>query len=207
MTRFFQKSVRQEDDGIVKTTVVSIKETDLERSLCTYIERRDKEGNLIYRSEAVERLSSMATEATDFILFKQKVICDQVNTGKLNTIKIKYNGLCEIISNYVLLEDLLGKNDPLPLTSDVQSEPHSTASSLELWLKFRNNTDFQKKFKNKYGEKITLETLKRVEDTHILQVTNFFTRLIGFFFSIYPCNLFSNSPFSKAPYHCTKVSG
>lgn len=145
-------------------------------------------------------------EENGFIEFSQNIILGQVTSGKLNNIKIKYNGLCEIICNYILLEDLLGKKYPLPLQDDVNVNWLNTQPGFEqLGIKFKDNTSFVMNYNNKYGDKITLENLSKVEDTHILSVTNFFTRLIAVLFSIYPCNLFSNSPFAKSPFSYIKL--
>lgn len=150
-------------------------------------------------------------EENGFIEFSQDIILGEVTSvtpgaENLNKIKIKYNGLCEIICNYVLLEDLLGEKNPLPLQEDVQANWLNTESGLEqLGIKFKDDTDFVKNYRNKYGNKITLENLRKVEDTHILNVTHFFTRLIAVLFSIYPCNLFSNSPFAKPPFSRIKL--
>lgn len=153
-----------------------------------------------------EPLSNIVADENGFIEFSQNVILGKVTSGKLNTIKIKYYGLCEIICNYILLEDLLGKKNLLPLQEDVQANWLNTQPGFEqLGMKFKENTNFVTLSRNKYGDKITLENLRKVEDTHILNVTNFFTRLIAVLFSIYPCNLFSNSPFAKSPYSCTKL--
>ncbi|KTD83129.1 hypothetical protein [Legionella waltersii] len=145
-------------------------------------------------------------EENGFIQFSQNIILGEVTSGKLHKVKIKYNGLCEIICNYILLEDLLGKENLLPLHEDVQANWLNTQSGFEqLGMKFKENSNFVTNNRSKYGDKITLENLRKVEDTHILDVTNFFTRLIAVLFSIYPCNLFSNSPFAKSPYSCTKL--
>lgn len=145
-------------------------------------------------------------EKNGFIEFSQNIILGKVTSGKLNKIKIKYNGLCEVICNYILLEDLLGERNPLPLQEDVRVNWLNTQSGLEqLGMKFIDNTNFVMNYRNKYGDKITLDNLKKVEDTHILNVTSFFTRLIAVLFSIYPCNLFSNSPFAKSPYSRIKL--
>jgi hypothetical protein len=140
-------------------------------------------------------------EENGLIEFSQKIILPEVASGKLNEIKVKYNGLCEIICNYVLLEDLLGEKNNLPLSSDVQAKPLETEHGHEqLGLKFKDDTTFIRDYRKKYGDEITVENLRKVEDTHILHVTSFFSRLIALLFSIYPCNLFSNSPFTKPPY-------
>lgn len=148
---------------------------------------------------------NIVTHENGFIEFSQNVILEKVTSGKLNKVKIKFNGLCEIICNYILLEDLLGEKNLLPLQKHVQANWLNTQPGFEeLGLKFKKNTNYVTNYSNKYGDKITLENLKKVEDTHILNVTNFFTRLIAVLFSMYPCNLFSNSPFARPPYSCTK---
>lgn len=134
------------------------------------------------------------------IEFSQNSLFPQLSSGKLKNIKIQYNGLCEIICNYILMEDLLGEKHPLPLNNDVHAVWIKTQTMLDqLGIKFKPNTNFMLNYTDKYGAKITLDNLRKVEDTHILDVTNFFTRLIALLFSIYPCNLFSNSPLSKPP--------
>lgn len=144
-------------------------------------------------------------EENGLIKFSQAELFRYVNSGKLQEIKIKYNGLCEIICNYILLEDLLGNNNNLPLEEDVQANwVNIEAGNEQLKLKFKDDTHFIENYRNKYGDKITVENLRKVEDTHILHVTHFFTRLIAVLFSIYPCNLFSNAPFAKLPYSTTQ---
>lgn len=143
---------------------------------------------------------------SDFIKFSQFNVIGMPGSKKLNEIILKYNGLCEIICNYVLLEDMLGVKNPLPLKYDVKPDWMNTQFGSErMGMKFIDNSGFVSNYRNKYGDKVTKEMLKKVEDTHILDVTGFFTRLIAVLFSIYPCNLFSNSPFAKAPYSCTKL--
>lgn len=88
----------------------------------------------------------------------------------------------------------------LPLKSDVEPNWINTnAGEQQLGMQFKHNTNFTNNV-NKYHDKITIEALREVEDTHILGVTNFFTKLIAVLFGMYPCNLFSNAPFSKKPY-------
>ena len=149
-------------------------------------------GNLI-------KQNSIKVNKKGVIEFSQTQLNREINSGKLNKIKIKYNGLCEIICNYVLLEDMLGNNHPIPLQEDVQANL-SQIQDYKLAITFKENSNFVKAYKNKYGDKITKDNLRKVEDTHILNVTSFVSRLLALFCSIYPCNLFSNAPFTKKPY-------
>ena len=149
---------------------------------------------------------TVGIENSGVIEFSQYVLHETVTSTTLRKIIIKYNGLCEIICNYILLEDLLGEKNLLPLQEDVQADWLNTEPGLEqLGMKFKENTNFVMDNRNKYGDEITLANLRKVENTHILNVINFFTRLIVVLFSIYPCNLFSNYPFAKLPYRRTKL--
>lgn len=131
--------------------------------------------------------SEKLSGADNFIKFSQSSLVKKVNSGTLNNIKVNYNGLCDIICNYIVLEDLLGEAT-LP--------PPKAIATLACTAEA----------KNKYGDKITVRKLQGVEDTHILRVTNFFTLMMALFFSIYPCNLFSNAPFAATPYRCRTLA-
>lgn len=150
---------------------------------------------------------TVAIKGKGVIEFSQSNINRAITSGKLNEIKIQYNGLCEIICNYILLNDMLGENHPLPLQKDVfENWLSKEAGKEQLGMKFKDDSTFVTNYRNKYGEKITVENLRKVEDTHILHVTSFFSRLLALFFSIYPCNLFSNAPFTKSPYMSTSLA-
>lgn len=153
-----------------------------------------------------KRPGTVTIQKNGVIEFSQSKVSGYVTSGKLHEIKIRYNGLCEIICNYILLNDMLGENHLLPLQEDVfENWLNTEAGNEQLKLKFKEDSTFVTNYRNKYGEKITVDNLRKVEDTHILNVTSFFTRLLALFFSIYPCNLFSNAPFTKSPYITTQL--
>lgn len=95
----------------------------------------------------------------------------------------KFDGLCELISNYVIMEDLMGG------TQNNLANYHKNS------YKMVNIDDDKIKLSanNVYQEKITLFNLNqpRIINSHVLEVYNFWQKLIAFFFNIYPCSLFS----------------
>lgn len=137
-----------------------------------------------------------------------------VVSEELSKVKIKYNGLCEIMCNYVLLHDMLGNNEAV-LAEDINvtdlavDEQHlvanlSVASSLKKDDVQRININpylfYAMKNQDKFRAQITENKLKTVQESHYLDVIGFISKLFALLFSIYPCNLFSNVPFDKKPY-------
>lgn len=56
------------------------------------------------------------------IEFSQSIFLGKETSKKLKKVRITYNGLCGIICNYALVEDMLGNNQLLPSAKDVKTK-------------------------------------------------------------------------------------
>jgi hypothetical protein len=158
-----------------------------------------------YMENGVPKISQNA-----LIEFSQNAL--PIVSEELSKVSIKYNGLCEIICNYILLNDMLGSNEAFladdvnitNLTVEQLVANFSVASSLKKDDVQRINLNpylsYAMKNQDKFRAHITENKLKTVQETHYLDVIGFISKLFALLFSIYPCNLFSNVPFDKKSY-------
>ncbi len=147
----------------------------------------DQEFNTI----ASEYIKNANREA-QFFHFKQEAICKRVSWQattfkELNKINTKYNGLCEIICNYIIMEDLLGKTD-FPLSQEYNKNSFNLSLVNNNFV-LQHNANSQ----NHLQAKINLFTLNspKVRQSHILQVSTFFEKFLAYLFNIYPNDIFS----------------
>jgi hypothetical protein len=110
----------------------------------------------------------------------------------LNRINLRENGLCEIICNFVLMNDLMGKNE-----SNLQDDHFD----LESFGHIRMLPD--KKFASlarpealgNIYKKISADQLNKpdVKYSHILDNTSVFKKLLAFAFNVFPFNILNRS--------------
>ncbi|MBA4697788.1 MAG: hypothetical protein H2069_10515 [Legionella sp.] len=95
----------------------------------------------------------------------------------------KFDGLCELISNYVIIEDLMGRKQNNLV--DYNKNSYKMINIDDNKIKLSTN--------NVYQEKITLFNLNkpRIINSHVLEIYSFWQKLIAFLFNVYPCSLFS----------------
>ena len=108
---------------------------------------------------------------TDFAQYK--LISDIKSFTKLQSLNTKYSGLCEIISNYVIFQDLLGISD------------NSIKSKLEQ-LMYSNR-------QNKFIENIKPSFLNELSETHIMERASLYALSLAYFFDTYPFSIFTAS--------------
>lgn len=107
---------------------------------------------------------------------------------KLKKFYTRFNGLCELISNYVMIHDLMGKKTALN-THQFSMVKDGTQIKLE-----------QKMPLNEYKQKLRFLPLntKPIRKSHIIDVFSFIDKFFAFFFNQYPFNLFSKKdPFTQ----------
>lgn len=102
---------------------------------------------------------------------------DPDNYKKLRKIELRFNGLCELISNFVILNDLLGKHKDQDFYGGLSS----------------GNFSYEQTSQNLLKLKITPDSLNTpvIKKSHILDVSSFFQKMLAFLFNIYPYSLFS----------------
>ncbi len=112
------------------------------------------------------------------------------NHDTLSSFVLRFNGLCELVSNCVIANDLMGsknntfRNKLAQLGKyDVELLPGDR--TMKLILKTLTNV------KSSYQEVITLDRLDSYTKTHILDVTSCFQSMLSYVFGIYPFDLFS----------------
>lgn len=91
--------------------------------------------------------------------------------NKLKSLNRKYKGLCEIISNYVIAEDLLGSPDEV-IRHRLEKIMYATSE-------------------NTLQKKIKLSFLNTFSETHILDRATFYAFSLAYFFDTYPLSLFT----------------
>ena len=111
---------------------------------------------------------------------------------KLKLFMLRFDGLCELISNSVIADDLMGATDQV-----LKSQLAEFNKQL-LDVKFLNDRTIQLIYKvllnqaaNPYEEKISLMHLDEFSTTHILNTASYFQQMISYFLNIYPFDLFS----------------
>lgn len=112
--------------------------------------------------------------------------------ANLNTFVVRFNGLCELICNSVIADDLMGSKDRL-LKSQLQKFNKDL-----LDVKWIDNRAIQLIYKtlltnasNPYKEKISLMHLDTFSSTHTLDATSYFQQMTAYILGIYPFDLFS----------------
>ena len=166
---------------------------DIELSLRSII--RDEASYNLLRT----MLNLLAARDADYdkvsVKFAQHDIVDSPEFKDYSHLKkfiFRYNGLCELICNAVLAEDLMGKSDSLipgefvgfdKKSYDVKSINDHTIQLIHKAL--------ASKISNTYKEKLSLNHIGMFSKTHYLDVASFFQHIIAYLFNIYPFDLFS----------------
>jgi len=101
----------------------------------------------------------------------------------LKRVHAKFDGLCELICNFVMFEDLLGKSMSGPL--DLQKKAFECRKI--------NNNEILLKKKNPLKEQINLFALNKplIKNSHLLNVSSLLEMVIAFLFNKFPYDLFS----------------
>lgn len=136
--------------------------------------------------------------------YRQSDLLESIEKNKdefstLHELILRFNGLCELITNYVIMEDLMGKPVDKAAFSNLnrfyslkeyKKEDFDMRSCVEGVIELINISE-QKK--NQFQQKITLFNMNqpRVKQCHIMDVTNFFQKVLAYLFDIYPFNIFS----------------
>lgn len=138
-----------------------------------------------------------------------------IDSDELKYVRAKYNGLCELISNYVLMQDMLGKQYTLPPKElpQITAWENDAEKAFHEFLKSPRRHSLggkqveRARFFFCYSEKnpkpyvtpvyslfINSQNLQYMTDTHILHMVSWVACLMALFFSVYPCDLFANQP-------------
>lgn len=119
--------------------------------------------------------------------FNQTEICEYLERNRadfptLNHIRAKFDGLCEIICNFVIMEDLLGKPMSGPL--DLRKEKFECKQ-------IDHNILLKKK--NPFKEQIKLFALNNplIKNSHILNVSTLVELVIAYVFNKFPYDIFN----------------
>lgn len=109
------------------------------------------------------------------------VEANKSNYPGLHHFILEYDGLCELICNFVMENDLLGKGFKTIF---------DTSNSTIQWI---GENHIQLKPEGRLKTEIKIDALNQdnIKDSHILNVTTFFEKLLAYFFNVYPHSLFS----------------
>lgn len=135
----------------------------------------------------------IAPKKNNQVSFRQDKICDQVKKEPehfktLEGFILKFDGLCELISNYVIMENLLGKD-----TCEDTSHFNEKLSRGNFSYGWQDGALFLNPPVNHLKAQIGLFALnqKEVKQSHILYFSSMFEKLMAYLFNIYPHDLFS----------------
>ena len=130
------------------------------------------------------------------IPYDQSSVCDELDESypdqycKLKSLKLRFSGLCELVSNAVIADNLMGHQDHI-FTSHLEkfnkkrlSVKPSGERSIQLVYKALNHV------RNPY-DKISLMHLNAFSNTHSLDVASYFQHMFSYFLGVYPFDLFS----------------
>lgn len=148
-------------------------------------------GDVIYKN--FNRKEQIVRNKNNLISFCQDTICDQVKKEPehfktLEGFILKFDGLCELISNYVIMENLLGKD-----TCEDTSHFNEKLSRGNFSYGWQDGALFLNPPVNHLKAQIGLFALnqKEVKQSHILYFSSMFEKLMAYLFNIYPHDLFS----------------
>ncbi|KTD66114.1 hypothetical protein [Legionella spiritensis] len=162
---------------------ISESEHDLTLKINRHIEDNERKDVLLAFQQARKAgfftaLKSRRNHNELLVSFNQDVLIDQMkkqrqeNPEQLATLHqfyIKYDGFCELISNYVIMNGLLGGDDETDTLSDIMKmETRHVKNPLKCALT------------------LTKINQNEVKQSHILKVSSLFQRFIAYFFEIYP---------------------
>ncbi|RAP37326.1 hypothetical protein B1207_03900 [Legionella quinlivanii] len=126
------------------------------------------------------------------IKFDQAPLCAEVKEKKdhyadLHKINLKFNGLCELICNFVIMEDKLGKAS--------SSTNRFSAAFAKTSFEIREDDGLlslieRKPMASRHRFNVSDINKSNVKKSHILHVSTFFQKVIAYFFNIYPHDLF-----------------
>ncbi|WP_058507025.1 hypothetical protein [Legionella quinlivanii] len=126
------------------------------------------------------------------IKFDQAPLCAEVKEKKdhyadLHKINLKFNGLCELICNFVIMEDKLGK----AYSSTNRFSAVFAKTSFELREDDGQLRLIEKQpMASRHRFNISDINKSNVKKSHILHVSSLFQKVIAYFFNIYPHDLF-----------------
>ena len=115
--------------------------------------------------------------------FNQESIINKINPQQHKSLLkfiIRFDGLCELICNYVIIENLLGKKS----FTDYNRNSYNATY---------NNGAIQLNNKNHLKDNIHLSKIDqpKIKNSHILNVSTFFQKVKAYLFNIFPFDIFS----------------
>jgi len=132
------------------------------------------------------------------IAYSQEKIVNTARTSeaqqynKLKSLIIRFDGLCELISNNVIADNLMGNTDRIIRSNMAKFkkelldiEPNGDQSIQLIYKALKNNAS------NPYEDNISLMHLNTLSKTHILDVSSYFQQMFSYFVGIHPFDLFS----------------
>ena len=126
--------------------------------------------------------------------FNQGPLCDNLKKhSQLDKISLRFNGLCEIISNCVIANDLMGKHTSyfeaiLASFDDDLSYLAEQSNSRIIKLVYNSIADYQ----NTYEQIISKNHLDLYIQSHILDKSTYLQQIMAYFWDVYPFSLFSS---------------
>ena len=143
--------------------------------------------------ELLKLIVQMNAHKSEKLSFNQSELIYSFEFQKFETLQsvvVRFNGLCELISNCVIANDLLGSHSQL---NSFLSQNKSLLS-----VRWSNDTTIQLIFKalqtealNPYEKYLTLTEVDRFSKSHTLDVYSHFQKMIAYFVDVFPFDLFS----------------
>ncbi|WP_147287620.1 hypothetical protein [Legionella birminghamensis] len=127
----------------------------------------------------------------NLIKFDQTELCDEVKKNKdvyssLHQINLKFNGLCELICNFVIMEDKLGRT----FKHNKRFSDAFAKKSFEMKADDDKLVLIEKEKISRHRFYVTDLNEDKIRKSHILHVSTLFQKIIAYFFNIYPHDLF-----------------
>lgn len=111
---------------------------------------------------------------------------------KLKSLNLRFHGLCELVSNAVIADDLMGNSEQILRSSMAKFkktlldvEPSGDESIRLIYAALLNNTG------HVYDDSISPIHLNTFSNTHTLDVSSYFQHMFSYFLGVYPFDLFS----------------
>ncbi|ASQ45171.1 hypothetical protein [Legionella clemsonensis] len=187
-----QSTNREELPSYYKVTILKENAEKYRQQFLNFMAAKREHEQLQQALHHSSKLFALDQQKT--VKFDQEGICFEVQLNKslyktLNNFVMKYDGLCELISNYVIMEDLLGKSEE---TLDLNKTSFKLRERLDGFIELQQIKSSNSNF---LQEKIGLFAInqKKIKVSHILHVATFFEKLKAYFFNKYPFSLFPSN--------------
>ena len=112
---------------------------------------------------------------------------------KFDTLKpfiLRFNGLCELVSNCVIANDLLGSYDQLSAQLITHRELFKVNPLNDSTIQLIQNV-LSTKATNPYQANLTLTEIDKFSKSHTLDVYSYFQKMVAYLLNVYPFDLFS----------------